>query len=160
MIKMLFSILSCALIFSPIGCSNDSTPSSVSSYINNKRPSHKTRIFDYANLIKYKNSLDSHLETLFKLGNIDMVVVTFENLQGNDIDETAEELLSNWRIGENTNGLKGILFLLSVEEELVRFEIGYDLEWIYPDSFVGYIERDQMAPFFNAGRVQDALSAE
>jgi uncharacterized protein len=88
-----------------------------------------------------------------------MVVVTFENLQGSDIDETAAELLSNWKIGENTNGLKGILFLLSMDEELVRFEIGYDLEWIYPDSFVGYIERDQMAPFFNAGRVQDGIAA-
>ncbi|MCJ7772388.1 MAG: TPM domain-containing protein [Desulfobacterales bacterium] len=110
-------------------------------------------------MIQYKNSLDSHLETLYKLANIDMVVVTFDDLQGNDIDDVSAKLLSSWKIGENTNGLKGILFLLSVKEELVRFEIGYDLEWIYPDSFVGYIERDQLAPFFEAGRVQDGIAA-
>lgn len=157
--KISFPILVCVLFFSLISCGSNSDPSSISSYVQNSRPSHETRIFDNAHLIKYKNSLDSHLETLYKLANIDMVVVTFEDLQGNDIDNVATELLSNWKIGKNTNGLKGILFLLSVKEELIRFEIGYDLEWIYPDSFVGYIERDQMAPFFEAGRVQDGIAA-
>lgn len=147
-----------ASAFCLISCSDDSIPS-FSNYIETSRPSYETRIFDKAHLIQYKNSLDSHLTTLYKLADIDMVVVTFEDLQGNDIDAIAEELLSNWKIGENTNGLKGILFLLSAREEMVRFEIGYDLEWIYPDSFVGYIERDQMAPFFEAGRIQDGISA-
>lgn len=156
--KLLLASLGCA-IFLFLSCRNNTDPSTIYSYINNSRPSHETRIFDNANLIKYKSSLDSHLETLYKLANIDMVVVTFEDLQGNNIDDIAAELLSNWKIGKKTNGLKGILFLLSVEEELVRFEIGYDLEWIYPDSFVGYIERDQMTPFFEAGRAQDGIAA-
>ncbi|MBW1849085.1 MAG: TPM domain-containing protein [Deltaproteobacteria bacterium] len=157
--KLIFTVLACVLYTSITSCGNNTAPSSITSYIKHSRPSHETRIFDNAHLIKYKNSLDSHLETLYTFANIDMVVVTFEDLQGNDIDDTAAQLLSNWKIGENTNGLKGILFVLSVEEELVRFEIGYDLEWIYPDSFVGYIERDQMAPFFEAGRVQDGIAA-
>jgi len=158
--KQIYSILIVFLSFFIFNsCSTAIDPSSISSYIKKPRPSHETRIFDNANLIQYKNSLDSHLVTLYKLANIDMVVVTFEDLQGNDIDEVAEEILSSWKIGDNTNGLKGILFLLSVNEEMVRFEIGYDLEWIYPDSFVGYIERDQMAPFFEAGRVQDGIAA-
>jgi len=147
------------LALSVLACRSNTESSSIDLYIKQSRPSQKTRIFDNAHLIQYKNSLDAHLGTLYKLANIDMVVVTLEDLQGNDIDEVAEALLSNWKIGESTNGLKGILFLLSVEEERVRFEIGYDLEWIYPDSFVGYIERDQMAPFFEAGRVQDGIAA-
>ena len=135
------------------------TGSAFSDYINGTRSSDKTRIFDNADVVPYHNSLDAHLNTLYQMADIDMVVVTFQELEGNDIDDVAVKLLSNWKIGDNTNGLKGILFLLSVEEEMVRFEIGYDLEWIYPDRFVGYIERDQMAPFFAAGRVQDGIAA-
>jgi len=154
--RILFKILVCCLIIFLISCRSDTETSSILSYINNPRPSYETRIFDNANLIEYKNSLDSHLKTLYKLADIDLVVITISDLQGNDIDDIAAKLLTNWKIGENTNGTKGILFLLSVEEELVRFEIGYDLEWIYPDGFAGYIERDQMAPFFESGRVARA----
>jgi uncharacterized protein len=153
------NILISAFVFLYISCDDNIVSSSIATYITSPRPSHETRIFDNANLIKYKNSLDSHLEALHSLANIDMVVVTFEDLQDNHIDDIALKLISNWKIGENTNGLKGILFILSVKEELVRFEIGYDLEWIYSDSFVGYIERDQMAPFFERGRVQDGIAA-
>ncbi|MFH2046393.1 MAG: TPM domain-containing protein [Pseudomonadota bacterium] len=157
--KIQFNTLICILVICLISCSNDTKNLPFFSYINSPRPSHETRIFDNANLIKYKNSLDSHLNTLYRLADIDMVVVTLPKLQGNDISDITAKLLTNWKIGENTKGLKGILFILSVEEELVRFEIGYDLEWIFPDSFVGYIEREQMAPFFKAGRVQDGIAA-
>ena len=140
-------------------CDNKTEKSTLLSYISNPRLSSETRIFDNADLIKDKNSLDVHLKTLYNIADIDMVVVTIPDLQGNDIDDIANRLLSNWKIGESTNGQKGILFLLSVDEELIRFEIGYDLEWIYPDSFIGYIERDQMAPFFQAGRIQTGIAA-
>lgn len=157
--KILSKICVLIIVIYAISCCNKSKKSSFLSYINHPRPSYKTRIFDHANLIQHKNSLDSHLKTLYILANIDMVVITFSDLQNTDIDDIAAKLLTNWRIGENTNGLKGILFILSVKEELVRFEIGYDLEYIYTDGFVGYIERDQMAPFFEAGRVQDGIEA-
>ena len=149
-------VLSLTIIFS---CDTRKETSSLSYYIDNPRPSFETRIFDNAGLIRNKNSLDTHLKTLYSLADMDMVVVTVPSLEGNDIDSVANRLLSKWKIGENTNGHKGILFILSVEEEMVRFEIGYDLEWIYPDSFVGYIERDQMAPFFESGRIQDGIAA-
>lgn len=154
-----FEILVYSLVLFLVSCGGDTETSSILSYINNPRPSYETRIFDNASLIQHQNSLDSHLNTLYRLADIDMVVITLPDLQGNDIDDTAAKLLTNWKIGENTKGQKGILFLLSVEEEVVRFEIGYDLEWIYPDSFVGYIERDQMAPFFESGRIQDGIAA-
>ena len=67
--------------------------------------------------------------------------------------------MGGWRIGKETGGLRGILFLLAVKEQLVRFEVGYDLEPIYPDAFVGYIEQDQMTPFFELGRITDGISA-
>ena len=155
--RKLFNLLFLSsVIFS---CDSGTETSTLLSYISNPRLSLETRIFDNARLIQNKNSLNTHLQKLYTLADIDMVVVTVIDLQGNDIDDVANRLLSNWKIGENTNGYKGILLLLSVEEKLVRLEIGYDLEWIYPDSFVGYIERDQMAPFFETGRIQAGIAA-
>ena len=157
--KTIFKLVIFGLIIFNISCDNRPETSTLLSYISNPRMSSETRIFDNADLIKDKNSLDVHLKTLYTLADIDMVVVTVTDLQGNNIDDVANKLLSNWKIGENTSGHKGILFLLSVDEEIVRFEIGYDLEWIYPDSFVGYIERDQMAPYFQSGRIQTGIAA-
>ena len=157
--KKLFSLIMLSSIIFILSCDNGSETSTLLSYVSNPRMSSETRIFDNAFLIKDKSSLNDHLKTLYSLADIDMVVVTVPDLQGNDIDDVANKLLSNWKIGENTSGHKGILFILSVEEELVRFEIGYDLEWIYPDSFVGYIEREQMAPYFQSGRIQTGIAA-
>ncbi len=157
--RILTSLLFLCFIAFIYSCGSGTETSTLLSYISNPRLSFETRIFDNASLIKNKKSLDAHLKTLYDAADIDMVVVIIPDLQGNDIDDIANRLLSNWKIGENTNGQKGILFLLSIEEELVRFEIGYDLEWIYPDSFVGYIERDQMAPFFQTGRIQTGIAA-
>ncbi|MBU1056531.1 MAG: TPM domain-containing protein [Proteobacteria bacterium] len=106
--KILFNTLICISVSCLISCSNDTNNLPFFSYINSPRPSNETRIFDNANLIKYKNSLDSHLNTLYRLADIDMVVVTLPSLQGNDISDISAKLLTNWKIGENTNGLKGI----------------------------------------------------
>jgi uncharacterized membrane protein YgcG len=127
--------------------------------LSSKRPLSGGLIFDYASVIKNKNSLNAHLRTLHKFADIEMVVVILSDLEGDDIDGLTSRLMSDWQIGRNTSGLKGILFLLALKEKLVRFEIGYDLEAIYPDAFVGYIEQDQMVPFFELGRVSDGISA-
>ncbi len=157
--RILLKILILSFVNFFASCDTGTETSTNLQFIDIPRPSTETRIYDNANLIQQKKSLDTHLKTLYTLANIDMVVVTIPTLHGNNIDDIANRLLSNWKIGENTNGKKGVLFLISVEEELVRFEIGYDLEWIYPDSFVGYVERDQMSPFFETGRIQDGIAA-
>jgi hypothetical protein len=159
MSKHSITLLMCLPILWLAACGSQPEAMSLSAAIQQKRPSLDTRIFDHVGLIQNKNTLDRHLLALYDLADIDMVVLILPGLQGNDIDDVATKVLSNWKIGENTKGLKGVLFLLAVEEERVRFEIGYDLEWIYPDSFAGYIERDQMAPFFERGRVQDGIAA-
>lgn len=123
------------------------------------RPSQNEFIYDYARVLDNKSSLEMHLKTLRESADMEMVVVTLPGLEGEGIDELATRIMGDWRIGKETGGLRGILFLLAVKERLVRFEVGYDLEPIYPDAFVGYIEQDQMAPFFELGRITDGISA-
>jgi uncharacterized protein len=43
--------------------------------------------------------------------------------------------------------------------ERVRLEVARELEGVFVDSFVAFIEREQMAPFFAAGRIGDGIVA-
>ena len=38
-------------------------------------------------------------------------------------------------------------------------EIGYDLEALFPDGFVGYVEEEQMVPFFASGKIGPGVEA-
>ena len=76
-----------------------------------------------------------------------------------DLDQAAVELFEKLRLGEPTGGARGVLLLVDPRGGQVRLEIGYDLEGIFPDGFVGYVEREQLTPFFAAGRVADGIEA-
>ncbi|MDY0270599.1 TPM domain-containing protein [Trichloromonas sp.] len=76
-----------------------------------------------------------------------------------DLDQLAVELFEELRLGETTAGARGVLLLVDPQGGQARLEIGYDLEGIFPDGFVGYVEREQMTPFFAADRVADGIEA-
>ena len=101
----------------------------------------KSRIADYC----------AHLATELCIH----ITVTTLDAAVKDIDATAARLFSERMEG----GARRVLFLVDPEGEQVRLEIGYDLEGIYTDGFVGYIERKQMVPFFESGTVGDGIAA-
>jgi hypothetical protein len=76
-----------------------------------------------------------------------------------DIDAAAVTVFDESRPGEKTGGARGLLFLVDPSAGRVRLEVGYDLEAIFTDMFVGYIERSQMVPFFQSGRVGPGIEA-
>jgi hypothetical protein len=76
-----------------------------------------------------------------------------------DIDAEAVAVFAAARLGEKTDGARGLLFLVDPAGGRVRLEVGYDLEAVFTDAFVGYIERSQMVPFFQAGRVGPGVEA-
>jgi uncharacterized protein len=93
------------------------------------------------------NDLDIHIK-----------VIILES-GSSDIDREAVRLFRDHALGTATRGAKGILFLVDPVGQKVRLEIGYDLEHIYTDGFIGYIERKQMVPFFRSGRVGPGIEA-
>ena len=76
-----------------------------------------------------------------------------------NIDKTAAELFQNYLLGNQTRGAKGLLLLIDPEGHQARIETGRDLESIYPDAFVSYIQREQMARFYERGRVADGIES-
>lgn len=74
-----------------------------------------------------------------------------------DLNGAAVDLFDD--LGASTGRARGLLFLVDPLGEQVRIEVGYDLEHIFPDAFVGYIERRQMVPFFQRGMVGAGIEA-
>jgi hypothetical protein len=90
--------------------------------------------------------------------DIHLLLVVLDR-RAQDLDAEAVALFDKYRVGAGTSGARGVLLVVDPEGRQVRLEIGYDLEGIFSDGFVGMIEHEQMAPFFAAGRVADGIEA-
>lgn len=90
--------------------------------------------------------------------DIELQIVVLE-VRAADLDREAVKQFEKRRIGARTKGARGVLLLVDPNGREVRMEIGYDLEGIFTDALVGYVEQNQMAPFFAAGRVGAGIEA-
>jgi uncharacterized membrane protein YgcG len=116
-------------------------------------PIAKHLIQDEAGIIEQPVMILQTILQLRKNLQIDFRIVTVRTLSGKDINIEANKKFEEMRIGNDMAGKRGLLLFIAPEEQLVRLEVGYELEDIYPDGFVGYIEREQMSPYFKNSRV-------
>lgn len=91
--------------------------------------------------------------------DVELVTVSVDSLAGEPIADFANRLVDRWEVGDETNAGRGLLLVVARAEEAVRFEVGYGLEGLFTDAFVGYVERDQMAPWFAGGQVGRGIEA-
>ncbi len=107
--------------------------------------------------VEQRTRLAEHHAYLLKDHDIDYRVVT-RNDTG-DINEFAVSRFEELGVGEASATGRGLLLVIDPAQDLVRLEVGYSLEGVYPDAFIAYIEHRQMVPFFRAGRVADGILA-
>jgi len=117
-------------------------------------------IDDRAGLLKAaeRRRVADFQRSLLQGQDIELKVTVLERAAA-DLDRKAVELFETYRVGGRTRAARGLLLVIDPAGRQVRLEVGYDLEGIYPDGFVGYIEERQMAPFFQAGRVGAGIEA-
>ena len=113
------------------------------------RPSHEQYCFDYAGVLLDDTSqkIENQSSSIKRSFDIDFVVMIIPTLGEKDIFDTAVRLFSQWEIGKSTQGKKGILILIAQKEQKIKIEIGYDLEGIYTDTYVGQVEREILKEF-------------
>jgi tetratricopeptide (TPR) repeat protein len=118
------------------------------------RPRTKGLIHDYVGVMKnVKESSNAYLKNIRNRYGIEILIVTLPGLSGKrTVNETAAELFSNWKIGKDVHG-RGILVLLVDDVKEVKLEVGFDLEDVFTDLFTGYIEDQQLQPYYNAGEL-------
>jgi hypothetical protein len=90
---------------------------------------------------------------------IDLRTATRTSLAGRDLFVVSQELFDQLEVGDRSGANRGVLLLIAASEEKVRMVVSYDLEELYPDLFVGYVEREQMVPYFRDGLVGEGIEA-
>jgi tetratricopeptide (TPR) repeat protein len=126
----------------------------------NERPTEKRLVYDYAGILNEgREYAESHLKRIQQAYAIEAVIISIPSLgDGYTIEQTALDIMTNWRIGSNHGG-RGIILLLAEKERSVKMEVSYELEDIFTDLFCGYIEDLQLQPYFASGQVGIGLVA-
>src|SRR5204863_4250413 len=86
-----------------------------------------------------------------------IALVTIPSLQGEPIEDVANSIFRAWGVGQKGKN-EGIMLLLAVNDRRNRIEVGYGLEPILPDGFVGSVLRE-MRPALQEGNYASALQA-
>lgn len=94
-----------------------------------------------------RSRADSLLQSIWRQTSAEPVVVIVPSLDGEDIDDLATRLFSDWGIGKDDRD-NGVLMLISIGDRKAVIRTGYGAEGILPDVVCGRIIRNEMAPRF------------
>lgn len=113
--------------------------------------------FDYAKLVfNHELIIQEMLMHYYESANIELVIVTVEDLQGLKLNIYTAELFREWEIGKAKNG-RGILILLALKQKKVRMEVSYALEEVFTDQYCSLLEHQYIEPSLDSGRAGAAL---
>lgn len=135
--RVSFALILCILILCPI--------------LLGAAPSH-TDIFyvnDYADVLS--DETESHiLSTAVELENqttAQVVVLTVNSLDGEEISDYAVETFRNWGIGDEENN-NGVLIVLSVDDREMWVTTGYGVEGTLTDTRLGQLRDTYAIPYY------------
>jgi uncharacterized protein len=104
-------------------------------------------------------NLNRYLLELEQKTSAQMVVLTINSLEGRSLEDFSLTVAhEKWKLGQKDKD-NGVLLLVVLQEKKYRFEIGYDLEGILPDSLVGSIGRNYLVPYFRKGDYSTGIFA-
>ena len=122
-------------------------------------PTHDGLVNDYAGVLseQYEAELETELQQLAEReGGIEIAVATVTTLEGETVEQVAQQLYDSWQIGKEETD-NGVLFLISVVERQVRLHTGYGAEPLLTDAEAGRIIRDQIAPSFQQAAYEQGV---
>lgn len=86
---------------------------------------------------------------------VQVALVTIDTLDGAPIEDFTNDLFHKWGIGHKGQN-DGLMLLLAIKDRKERVEVGYGLEPILPDGFVGDVAVD-MHPLLQQGQYGAAM---
>lgn len=113
---------------------------------------------DRANIISdnYERNLNGYLQELEQKTGAQMIVLTIDTTNGVPIETYAINLATRWKLGQKGKD-NGALIVIAKNDRAYRFEIGYGLEGILPDSFCGTVGRAYFAPYFKKDQYSEGV---
>ncbi len=114
---------------------------------------------DFANVLDPAGSqaLEQYCANVEHATGAQIAIAIVPSLDGDPIEDDAAKLFHQWGIGKKGKD-EGILILLAIQDKKQRAEIGYGLEPILPDGFVGETLRG-IRPILRQGNYAGALLA-
>ncbi len=102
--------------------------------------------------------MNAYLQELERKTGAQVLVLTVQSLDGQSIEEFAFNTKEKWKLGQRGKD-NGVLIALAVQDRRYRFEIGYGLEDVLPDSMVGTIGRQYLVPYLKQGDFNNGIYA-
>ncbi len=117
------------------------------------------RVNDYAHLLSPDEVryLEAKLAAWDQASSNQLVIATFESLEGEALDDISIRIAEAWRPGQadRDNGVLLTVFLLNRK---MRIEVGYGLEGVLPDALVNDIRLNLVNPHFQRGQYFQGLN--
>jgi len=124
-----------------------------------KVPKFQTSVYDYAGVLSAseKSALEEKLIKYSDSTTTQIVVITIESLQGEDIGILTPKWGHSWGIGGSEQNDNGVIILLAEKERKIWISAGYGVEDRLTAGIGGEITRDYILPEFKAGSYYDGL---
>ena len=104
---------------------------------------------DFAHIIEpgYIRKITSLINKIEKKSSAEISVVTIESLEGKTIEKYSNELFNTWGIGKEDKH-NGMLFLIDINENKYRIEVGLGLEELISPDFISSLFNQFDTPNF------------
>lgn len=122
-------------------------------------PKFQTSVYDYANVLSAseKSALEEKLVKYSDSTTTQIVVITIESLQGEDIGILTPKWGHTWGIGGSKENDNGVIILLAEKERKIWISAGYGVEDRITAGIGGEISRNIIIPEFKAGSYYNGL---
>ena len=108
-------------------------------------------VHDFADIIPegIEHTLQQQCDQVESETTAEMAIVTVKSLDGESVDDYANQLFNSWGIGQKETN-NGVLILVAPNERRGRIEVGYGLEAVLTDAFCGDVLNSEMIPHFKS----------
>lgn len=123
-------------------------------------PQLRGRVNDYANMLSPAASerLEQTLAAFENSDSTQIVVLTVNSLEGENLEEYSIKVAEAWRIGQ-TKLDNGAILLIAKQEHKIRIEVGRGLEGVLTDLTSGRIIRGDISPYFKKNDYDRGITA-
>ena len=114
---------------------------------------------DFAHVLSPQGQqrLENYCANLERVTGAQMAIVLVDSLDGDPVEDVANQLYRQWGIGKKGKD-EGVLLLFAVKDHKDRGEVGYGLEPVIPDGYVGGVLRG-IRPILRQGNYAGAILA-
>jgi uncharacterized protein len=114
-------------------------------------PALSGRVVDEANILDRAqlDELTGKLAALETRTTDQLVVATVRSLRGTTVEDYANRLFREWKLGQKDKN-NGVLLLVAPSEHKVRIEVGYGLEGTLTDAISRFIIETSIVPRFRS----------